>query len=55
VHVNDSTKVKFREVLSGIYMLSMQDTNGRSDKRISGYSFLNLVSANKEQFTRAQL
>ena len=53
VHLDDGGVLKFKEVESGLYLLSSK--NNLTNQKISAYSFLNLVKANKSDFTKRQL
>ena len=45
--------MKFNEVESGLYLLS--SCNKITSKKVSAYSYLNSVKANKSNFTKSQL
>ena len=53
VHMDDGKVLKFKEVESGLYLLS--STDKFSNQKISAYSYLTLVKANKSDFTKRQL
>ena len=56
VHVSDERVVKFKEVGNGLYIWNPEDEETKlSNKKISSYSFLTLVEANKRNFTRREL
>jgi hypothetical protein len=53
VHMDDGHVLKFEEIGSGLYLFKHSDFN--SKKNVSGYSFLTLVSSNKEAFTNREI
>ena len=53
VHMDDGGILKFKEVESGIYFLS--SSNNFNKQKVSVYSYITLVKANKSNFTRRQL
>ena len=53
VRVGEGKKIKFVEVGSVLYLL--QKLTNITNKKISDYSFLTLVSANKQNFTKREL
>ena len=53
VHVEGGKVLKFVEVETGLYLLSSKKTT--SNKKVSAYSFLTLVRANKNDFTSRQV
>ena len=50
VHVDDGKAVLFKEVKSGMYLMSRN--NQGNNKKVNAYSYLILVSANKTDFTK---
>ena len=59
VHLTKDKVMKFMEIESGLYIWRPEginvDRNKNSNKPISAYSFLNLVSGNKKHFTTRQI
>ena len=53
VHMDDGKVMKFNEVESGLYLLS--NWNKITKEKVSAYSYLTLVKANKSNFTKRQL
>ena len=53
VHMDDGKVMKFNEVESGLYLLS--NCNKITKEKVSAYSYLTLVKANKSNFTKRQL
>ena len=53
VHTDDGKVLKFVEVESGLYLL--QNNKPDTNKKISAYSYLTLVKANRSNFTAKQL
>ena len=53
VHVKEGKGIKFKEVNTGIYLTSRNNSN--NDRKFSAYSYLTLVSANKTEFTKRQV
>ena len=53
VHMDDGKVLKFKEVESGLYLLSSIDNF--SNQKTNAYSYLTLVKANKSDFTKRQL
>ena len=52
VHLKCGKVLKFEEVESGLYLLR---SNNESNKKVSAYSYLTLVKANKSQFTTREV
>ena len=59
VHLSKTKIVKFMEIASGLYIWRPKgvivDGDKHTNKPISAYSFLNLVSGNKKYFTARQI
>ena len=53
VHVDGGKVLKFVEVESGLYLLSSNKSS--NNKKVSAYSYLTLVRANKDDFTNRQV
>ena len=53
VHLSDTKVMYFEEVESGLYMFKRQAH--QMNKKMSGYSFLTLASANKSHYNRTEL
>ena len=56
VHLTKDRVIKFKEIKPGLYLWKPEGINVDGDKNsskpISAYSFLNLVSGNKQHFTK---
>jgi hypothetical protein len=53
VHLDDGRILRFQEIESGLYLFN--NRTNKLKKPISGYSFLTLVKANKQAFTRREI
>jgi hypothetical protein len=53
VHLDDGKVLKFKEVESGLYLLSSSDKFTK--QKVSAYSYLTLVKANKSNFSKREL
>ena len=51
VHVGDDQYLKFDQIDSGLYMLNLNKESNHNINKVSSYSLLTLVSANKAAFT----
>ena len=52
IHLDNGSVTKFKEVESGIYLLS---SSNYTKQKVSAYLYLTLVKSNKSNFTRRQL
>ena len=55
MHVAKDKVMKFKEVQSGLYTWIPGSTDNIYNKKNSSYSFLSLVSDNKNKFTRREI
>ena len=57
VHISDSKELKFERMKNGLYIWKPFNNNNANtnNKKVSPYSFLTLVEANKENFTRREI
>ena len=55
VHLSDEKKMIFSEVESGLFIYDLENNDKNNKTKVSAYSFLTLVSANKELYTDRQL
>jgi len=54
VHLNEGHTLQFSEVDTGLYLLHHKNIN-TNNKKVTAYSHLSLVSANKQNFTAKQI
>ena len=55
VHLGEGKEMKFKEVESGLYLYSIKEKDNSTKQKVSSYSFLTLVTANKSLYTSRQL
>ena len=55
VHLEDGRQMEFKEIQSGLYMWRPNSKVNLNNVKVSRYSFLNLVSTNKNMFTNEEI
>ena len=55
VHLSETNKMIFKEAGSGLYVYDLKPKGKNNKSKVSSYSFLTLVSANKDLYTDRQL